>query len=216
MIADDLARQKAAALRADWTTDDQYYDNADSWVGSFWADHTAFRQMFNQLDPGVIVELACGRGRHSWQMKDWPNRKILIDVVPENIAFCQRRFAGVAHVECLANNGVDLAGVATASATALFCYDAMVHFDHVIVLQYLLETARILKPGGRALLHHSNYPGNPGGDYKTNPHWRAFMPGGLFVDYCRKAGLDLIEQRLICWGGEPALDCVSLIGKPAA
>ena len=34
----------------------------------------------------------------------------------------------------------------------------MVHFSADLVQAYLRDTARVLKPGGMALYHHSNYP----------------------------------------------------------
>jgi SAM-dependent methyltransferase len=172
--------------------------------------------MFDRMDPSVIVELACGRGRHSWQMRDWPNQKVVVDLVPENIAFCKQRFAGLNNFRFIVNNGVDLGQIADGSATAVFCYDDMVHFDHEIVYGYLREFARILRPGGMALLHHSNYPHNPGGDYKANPSWRCYMPAGLFQDYAIKSGPEFVEQRCFSWGETTDIDALSLVAKPAA
>ena len=91
----------------------------------------------------------------------------------------------------------------------------MVHFDHLVIFSYLQETMRVLEPGGMALFHHSAYPGNPGGDYKTNPSWRNFMPAGLFVDYVAKAGLAVCEQTIIPWGKHISIDGVTLVRKPA-
>jgi len=210
--------EKADILKRDWVDDEAYYLDAENWVGVFWdlKSQFPFREMFDRLDDSVIVELACGRGRHSWQMRDWPNRKIMVDLVPENIELCRQRFAGVKNVRFIANNGMDLRGIADSSVTAVFCYDAMVHFDHEIVYSYLRECKRILRPGGMVLLHHSNYPGNPGGDYKANPSWRCFMPAGLVKDYAIKSGLEVVEQRCFAWGDTTdPIDCLSLIAKPA-
>jgi SAM-dependent methyltransferase len=215
MVSKELLEEKTAVLRRDWTSDENYYNVAEQHTADYWREASPFRQMFDGLDRSVIVELACGRGRHCSQMKDWPNRKILVDLVPENIEHCRRRFAGCEGITYVVGNGVDLRDIADGAATALFSYDSMVHFHHTIVGAYLTEAARVLKPGGRALLHHSNFAGNPGGDYKANPHWRSFMPPGLFVDYALTNGFKIVEQRLLNWGDVIGLDMLSLIEKAA-
>jgi hypothetical protein len=37
----------------------------------------------------------------------------------------------------------------------------MVHFDSDVIQVYLQDTARVLRWGGRALFHHSNYSAGP-------------------------------------------------------
>ena len=168
--------------------------------------------MFNHLDSSIILELACGHGRHSEQMKSWSNQKILMDINQANIDFCIERFAGDPRCTLLVNNGYDCRPLGDSSCTAVFCYDAMVHFDSEIVFSYLRDIFRILKPGGRALLHHSNYTGNPGGDYRGNPHWRNYMSQSLFKHYSKKSGLNIIDSVTMNWGDDnPDLDCLTLI-----
>jgi ubiquinone/menaquinone biosynthesis C-methylase UbiE len=210
----ELAKSKANEVGRDWVKNSDYYDNADSWVYVFWNDDSDFRQMFNQLDTRIIVELACGRGRHSWQMRDWPNRKILVDMVPDNVDYCRRRFRGYSDVTFIANNGVDLSDIGTETVSAVFSFDSMVHFDHTVVYNYLFEIYRVLEFGGKTLLHHSNNSGNPGGDYRHNPHWRNFMPPGLFFDYARKTGFEVLSQRIIPWGDVQYIERISLLRKP--
>ncbi len=201
--------------RALWSRADQYYSNAesDAWTGVFWRRDGHFRPLFDRIDSARMIELACGQGRHSWQMRDWPNHKTLVDFVDSNIAICRERFQGYANVDFVVNNGRDLSALADSSATGLFCYDAMVHFHHDIVRQYLLEIARVLRAEGLALLHHSNYSENVDRDFKQNPHWRAHMSKELFSRYARAAELEIVEQRIIDWDSSPELDAISLLKK---
>lgn len=209
----DFVANSVDNLIKDWRKDDNYYDNADKWVEKFWRPDTVFRQCFDRMDHGVILELACGRGRHTWQMRNWPNLKIMTDPVEENIDFCKQRFDGVEGVALFVGNGLNLAFQEDNTLTSAFCYDAMVHFDHLIVFGYLVELSRVLRPGGMALLHHSNLQEGAGRDYKQNPNWRAFMPAGLFSDYTAKANLELIDQFIIPWGNHPSSDALSLLRK---
>lgn len=210
----DNLEKLAETVAEDWKGDKPYYADSEAWVDKFWNAGSAFRQAFNRLDSTRIVELACGHGRHSAQMMDWPNTKILVDIVQENIDFCRQRFAGCADYTVYKNNGVDFSFLEGESQTSIFSYDAMVHFDHLVVFRYLQEAERVLVPGGKFLLHHSNFTENPGNDYRRNPSWRNFMPSGLIFDYAIKAGLVVEHHQTIPWGKHPSIDAITIVGKP--
>ncbi len=212
-IMDAHVKRQADAVAIEWK-DAPYYADAEKWLDVFWGQNSVFKPLFQRLNHDRIIDLACGHGRHSWQMREWPNTKILVDIVPGNIEACRARFAGYDRVEFLINSGCDLNPIADASVTSVFSYDAMVHFDHMVVGAYLRDIARALAPGGMALLHHSNYGGNPGGHHHQNPHWRNFMPTGLFINYAAKAGLTIVEHRPIDWVDAPLNDAITLLLKP--
>ena len=101
--------------------------------------------------------------------------------------------------------------MADKSLTAIFCYDAMVHFHRDIVREYLVDTKRVLVPGGRALFHHSNNSLDPDSPFDKNAHGRAYLSAALFRKYAEAAGLKVLEQRVIDWVQSKELDCVSLV-----
>jgi SAM-dependent methyltransferase len=211
---EDYLKQLADNVGKDWITSPYYEEAEQKWLHVFWGPNSLFHKMFNQLDHSLILELACGHGRHSAQMQDWDNQKILMDINQSNIDYCVERFSGDPRYAVMINNGYDCKPLGNESCTAVFCYDAMVHFDSEIVLSYLKDISRILKSGGRALLHHSNYTGNPGGHYAENPHCRNFMSQSLFAHYSKKSGLNIVESVTIKWGHDPDLDCLTLVSKP--
>jgi SAM-dependent methyltransferase len=213
-----MAQDLTAAIAAEWK-EQSYYDDAErqDWLLPFWT-MPRFRAKFDQLDVRRYVELACGHGRHTNYVLNTlqhPGVKsaILVDVVEENVRFCTERFAGDPRVRAIRNDGADLAGIPDASVTALFSYDAMVHFEYTAVLAYVAEAYRVLEPGGKALMHHSNYDRNPGGYYRDNPHWRNFMTKALFAHAAMRAGFEVLEQEVTHWNKDEALDCISLIRK---
>ena len=171
------------------------------------------------IDFSHVLELAVGHGRMTPLLLERAERVIAVDVLQENIDFCANRFPDEPRLELLRNDGVTLAGVAENSITFGFCFDAMIHFDSDVVRNYLAEFRRILVPGGRAFLHHSNLTRNPGGDFQKNAHARNFMSEALFRHYAAKEGLHVLKSQVIDWGkGEkhvPGLDCLSLVGKLA-
>jgi SAM-dependent methyltransferase len=198
-----------------------YYEEGEKeeWLQAFWAPKTKFRKYFDKLDLRIIVELACGHGRHTAYVLRSPHLRhrleciYVIDINEENVLFCQKRFFNDAFVRPTANNGYDFQPLKNNSVTSIFCYDAMVHFEYDAVIHYLTDAYRILKPGGRALLHHSNYDKSPGAVNTSNPHGRNFMNKNLFAHIANRVGFIVLEQSVIHWDTFRNLDCISLIEK---
>lgn len=82
-----------------------YYDRAEARIGVWWDDGQLFRQLFDRLDLSHVVELACGHGRHTEQIKNRAGRITMMDILEDNVAFCRKRFAIANHVTALVNNG---------------------------------------------------------------------------------------------------------------
>jgi SAM-dependent methyltransferase len=97
-----------------------------------------------------------------------------------------------------------------------YSFDAMVHFDMEIVMAYIREAYRVVRPGGHAFLHYSNYTAAPGGDFRNSPHWRNFMSIPLFTHLALKTGFHVARSQTIAWGGVECLDGMSLLRKPEA
>jgi hypothetical protein len=89
----------------------------------------------------------------------------------------------------------------------------MVHFSPEMVESYLQDSIRVLKPGGMALFHHSNYPAPLDRHYGQNPHARNHMTVELFAKLVQDAGLQLETSKTIKWGNEENLDAISLVRK---
>ncbi len=206
-------------IRADWA-ESPYYALAEACTDDYWTAGGLFATLFAQLDLTRVIELACGHGRHAARLvarqgADRLGRITLVDVNASNIAACRRRFAGEARVEFLVCSGSDLAPLADGGFTALYCYDAMVHFELHDIIAYLAECHRVLVPGGRALLHVSNYDARPGGNCHDNPHWRNFGSERLFRHLAIRAGFDVLSAQTLDWGGVAALDALVLIERRA-
>jgi cyclopropane fatty-acyl-phospholipid synthase-like methyltransferase len=115
-------------------------------------------------------------------------------------------------ISYIVNKGADFDGIADGSQTAVFSYDAMVHFELSDVAKYLVETFRILRRGGMALYHHSNAAFNPGATWSDKPGGRNFMSADIFAHLAMRAGLRVVSQNIIAWGVQN-LDCLSLVKK---
>ncbi|HXP23386.1 MAG TPA: class I SAM-dependent methyltransferase [Candidatus Sulfotelmatobacter sp.] len=197
-------------------TESPFYERAEPFVHVFWNDGTVFRRLFDELELDSVLELACGHGRQSAQLVERAQKLVLMDVIEENVEFCKKRFQGQPHISFVRNNGHSFQPVQDGSLSAIVCYDSMVHFAPEVVAAYLIDAARVLRPGGKALLHHSNYSAAPGKNFGLNPHARNHMSKDLFAAYANEAGLEILESVIIPWAKEPNLDCVSLLRRPRA
>ena len=70
-----------------------YFDPAENDADWQWAMVRRFLAPY-AIDYMNTLELACGHGRNSEKLAALAQRMILVDVNPENIAFCRERFAG--------------------------------------------------------------------------------------------------------------------------
>ena len=206
----------AGIVGKDWAASEYYYRAEETdWLEPFWAEGSPFLRFFRELDLTSVLELACGHGRHAEKLRDLAQAVVLVDINIENIEFCRERFSGTPRFRFVLTNGHSFDSVQDGECTAVFSYDAMVHFDSDVVRAYLQETARVLSPGGRALFHHSNYSENPGGDVHDNPRWRNYMSGSLFEHYAAKSGLRRLASQVLDWETYSALDCLTLLERPA-
>jgi SAM-dependent methyltransferase len=163
----------------------------------------------------VVVDLAAGRGRNSALLAEKAKRVICVDINPENIEFLRKRFRGDPRFDFLLNDGASLAGLASDSVDLVYCFDAMVHFDIEIVISYIKEIYRVLRPGKFAFLHHSNYTANPGADFKQNPGWRNFMSLEVFEHLAIKNGFSIVLSQPLSWNQTDQLDGIVFLRKGA-
>lgn len=192
---------------------DNYFKNAENELDIFWGEQSTFYKMFKKLELTNVIELGCGRGRHVTKYISSAKKITLVDILQKNIDFCKRRFEMYDNIFYYKNEGYDLSELETNGYTALFTYDAMVHFEMMDIYSYLLDIYRVLKKGGRALFHHSNYSYDYHADFSNAPHSRNFMSKDIFAYLAYRAGFKVIEQCVIDWSDTPQLDCLTLVEK---
>lgn len=210
-----VAYQRNYAAGFHITAMDAYFEDAESAasLAAFWAEESIFYQLFCALDLTNVVELACGRGRHVPRYIKDAGHITLVDILEKNILYCRERFKNEDKISYYINNGSDLKELESERYTGLFTYDAMVHFESLDVLNYLKETYRILKKGGRALFHHSNNTEDYRVSFETGKQRRSYMSKDLFAHFSDRAGFNVIQQHVLDWGKDKELDCVTLVEK---
>jgi ubiquinone/menaquinone biosynthesis C-methylase UbiE len=196
--------------------DFDYYTEADreQWLNVFWNEETLFYQWFQQLNVHTLLEIACGTGRHSAQVCHKTASLYLLDSSAAALALARKRFAAHPNVQFIQSaSGIPENIVAAGSVTAVFSYDAMVHFEKETVYQYLRDSFTVLQTGGYALFHHSNYSKNKGGQFTDNPGWRNYMTQELFLEYAHQCGFEVVQSQVFSFSC-PDSDGLTLLWKP--
>ena len=109
----------------------------------------------NLTQTSVALEVAPGRGRWTEFLVANAAKVHLFDLNDSCIEACRQRFADVDHVTYCVNDGSSLPGVDAASVDFVWSYDSFVHMEADTIRGYLSEFARVLRPGGVAVIHHA-------------------------------------------------------------
>jgi SAM-dependent methyltransferase len=201
--------------------DDGYFSEVESNMAWQWSD--IIWPIIKDADFASVLELAPGYGRNTELLRRHAKTIHLVDVNQSCLDACRARFGSdrdgcVFHYHLTDGNHFQM--IPDASITFGYSWDSMVHFNKLVVRDYLFEFARVLKPGCRAFLHHSNYGAfKPNSDWVTNYGARSDVSASIFNCYAEEAGLAVRFQRLSGvkdgWGVDD-LDCLSIIERPAS
>lgn len=211
-----------------WKTAIQCADSHDRSKGYFvdaeeamaWQWDNIIYPLVKDLDFTTVLDLACGHGRNSDKLRLLTKELHLVDINQSCLDACIERFGRTMNGTDFfyhLTDGNELKFMAPCSISLVYSWDSMVHFDKLIVANYVREIARVLKPGGTAFLHHSNYGSiSPDSDWAKNVGTRSDMSANLMLEFARDSGLEVSKQeihgRAQGWGMD-GLDCVSLLYK---
>lgn len=174
----------------------------------------------NLSENSIVLEIAPGHGRWSKEIVGLCRELILVDLSPSCIEFCQKLFASYNHVRYLTNDGKSLTGVEDNCVDFIWSYDSFVHMEKDVIESYLREIQRVLKGGGKAIIHHPGrkhaflwlgflrYVGKTGreiykiismGKLRDKDGWRSNISKKLFYKLAVDSGL-IVEDQVQYWG----------------
>lgn len=190
---------------------ERYYHDGEAAMDSQW--DAIIWPFIHKASFDCALDLAAGYGRNSRKLLEVCDELIIVEINRDCVAHCQARFADRDNIRYCCTDGCSLADVPDATVSLVYSWDSMVHFDPDVIHAYLHEFARVCRPGGHCFCHHSNYDQDPTGDLDVSPHRRNHMSAALFAAYARDAGLTVVKQQLLDWGGYAELDCLTLLQK---
>jgi len=141
----------------------------------------------NLGDARAILEIGPGGGRWSEVLQARAERLILVDVTQRALELCKQRLEDAANVEYILSQGGTFPEVGDSSIDWVWSFDVFVHIAPLDVASYIAEIARVLRPGGTAVIHHS-------GGLPRSLGWRSPMTAVLFAELARERGLEVTRQ----------------------
>lgn len=151
----------------------------------------------------AVLEIGPGAGRWSQALAARASRLLLVDVSERPLGLCRDLFHGDARVRLILSSGSDLPGVEDGSIDAVWSFDVFVHVAPRDQAAYLEEISRVLRPGGVAIVHHSD--GRNRGRLPSRRGWRSPMSRDLFAALAVERGLQ-VERQLDSWGCDGHFD----------
>jgi SAM-dependent methyltransferase len=147
---------------------------------------------------GAVLEIGPGGGRWTETLQKLAAALTVVDVSRASIEACRARFADCENVRYLVNEGRTLAGIAAGSIDFIWSFDTFVHVAPDDTAAYTREFQRVLRQGGRGIVHHPAAGGLRGG-------FRSRMTSEAFAALLRSSGLAVLEQ-FDAWGPRGAFD----------
>jgi ubiquinone/menaquinone biosynthesis C-methylase UbiE len=193
---------------------------------------------------GVILEIGPGHGRWSEPLVEHADLLVLCDISPNCLDACRARLTGMGRIRTHVSRAADLPLDLSGSVDAVWSYDCLVHVAPPEFKQYIAEIARVLKPGGVAVLHHAHRPGSGRGltgavsraaralkrvvrrtvHYDSRTGWRSPVTREDVRTWAASAGL-AVERQESMWTHESARgpirvgvprlgDCITILRRP--
>jgi len=189
-------------------------DGGEKWTESGEWKNSVIREVLRPRVPegSDILEIGPGAGRWTETLVEVAGSVVLVDVSSRCIEICRERFGQLDHVAFHVTSGSDLSFIDSEQIDVVWSFDVFVHLAVADIEAYVTEFGRILRPEGKAVIHHAGGGGVQGG-------WRSAMTKEEFTDITVRAGLEVNEQ-FDSWGetdefGVPEkLDLISVIRKP--
>ncbi len=163
--------------------------------------------------------MAPGYGRIARYLKNYCKKLILVDLSPNCIEECKKKFANDLNIEYHVNDGKLLDMLKDNSIDFVFSFDAMVHVEKDVLESYIIQLGKKMTNNGIGFIQHSNvamythigeifFSLRP--PFVVRKQWRVkTISAKLFRNYCEKANLDCISQELINWGSNHLNDTFS-------
>jgi ubiquinone/menaquinone biosynthesis C-methylase UbiE len=134
--------------------------SVDQFVADFVSPHVS--------KSSKVMELGCGGGRIARRVASHCQLLVCIDIEIDMLALCRRATQGLGNVGLLlcTSQGLNIP-IRTQSLDFVYSFDTFVHLDQRVVYKYLVECARVLRPGCRAAVHVASH--------ETEEGWNHFI-----------------------------------------
>ncbi len=134
-----------------------------------------------------VLEIGPGAGRWTEYLVPRAEHLIVVDLTPACIKICQERFKEFQSIEFYVIDGKSLDFIPEASIERVWSWDVFVHIAPEDIREYVRHIAQVLRPRGRALIHHARQS-------RSRAGWRSDMTDAAMRKYCQGFGLEVLRQ----------------------
>ena len=182
-----------------WNDESMWTDGGHEWSKSFGTTENLWNKyIFDDIKEfrgKKILEIAPGHGRITQFLSILASELLVVDLNETCIKKTKEKLEH--HVlGYFVNNGNDLPQIRDNSQDLVFSFDSFVHIHKNVIDDYICEIYRVLKPGGKAFIHHSWLVGGQDNSF-LNIAGRADMNPELFKLLVEKHNMKVIEQKTI-------------------
>jgi SAM-dependent methyltransferase len=179
---DEFESPEAVDLDRFWKTGRQDVDSLLTLVG------------VEATQPLVALEIGCGLGRMTHRFAERFAFVYALDVSPAMLEEAGRHWGHLENVEWVLGSGEDLGRMADAQVDWIFSFWVLQHIPRAeVALNYVRETGRVLKVGGRAFLQFRIIPPGwnlPAVKYQVLSRWPVAVQNALRVAWDRMNGFE--------------------------
>ncbi|WP_242529146.1 class I SAM-dependent methyltransferase [Methylacidimicrobium sp. B4] len=233
-----------------WDKEYHWKDHGEEWTGqakvcgkpySLWKESVVETFLKANIGPETkVLEIGSGHGRWTSEILGLCGHIFVVDLSESCLEYCRSRFADRQNISFLQTDGRSLKGIGDAAIDFIWSYDVFVHIDAPTIRAYFEEFHRVLRPKGRAAIHHAGrrhyalpfaflrkiQPRGAGiyrwlsmGISSDDDGWRSDVSRELIRGAARQSGLAVVSQRR-SWGpnrefGVPRYgDWITILSKP--
>jgi len=154
----------AALNREIWDSWDWNRAGEEWTISERWKDSLIRCVLQTEIPHGAaVLEIGPGAGRWTEALLARCSKYTGVDISATCVERCRQRFAHASQAQFIVGSGRDLAPIADHSTDAIWSFDVFVHVNRAEVESYVKEFARVLRPGGLAVVHHGTVGGASGG-----------------------------------------------------
>ena len=202
-----------------WNNESMWSDGGHEWSKSFgttenlWNNHIF--DDIKEFRGKKILEIAPGYGRITQFLSILASELLVVDL-NENCIKKTKEKLGHHVLGYFVNNGNNLPHIKDNSQDLVFSFDSFVYIHKNVTDDYIGEIYRVLKPGGRAYIHHSWLLGGENYSF-LNFAGRASMTPDVFKSLVEKHNMKVVEQKTIKFeplGEWDGTDSITIFEKP--
>jgi len=174
----------------EWSLDAKRYRGLDP---NRWKTLLVNKMMLKYIKKGsTVLEIGPGAGRWTEVLIPICSRLLIADILEKCLLICKERFKAYSNIEYYHIEGGRLDFIPDDTVDYIWSYDVFVHINPTDTERYIIDFKRILKPGGFAIIHHSDTYLS---EVDAKNSFRSYMDGKFFTHLVEKHGMRLVEQN---------------------